>query len=69
MKPKRNTIYNPGGLYHWRRKKRLESNQDEERTWSLTCKHCDHNGTVHMTLRQLRAANLICSECGAALRR
>jgi hypothetical protein len=66
---KRNTIYNPGGLAYWKRKQKLEANQDEERVWMLTCEECEHIGTVHVTLRQLRQANLICSECGVPIRR
>jgi transcription elongation factor Elf1 len=47
----------------------MEARIDEVRTWSLTCNKCEHTGIVQITLRRLRAANLICSECGAPIKR
>lgn len=47
----------------------MESRIDEVRYWLLTCDECEHIGSVEITLRRLRAANLICSECGAPIRR
>jgi transcription elongation factor Elf1 len=69
MRPKRNVIYNPAALSAWRRRQKMEANLDEERTWSLTCRHCEHVGVVHVTLRQLRAARLVCSECSMPIGR
>jgi transcription elongation factor Elf1 len=40
---------------------------NEPRPWLLTCPSCEHIGTVHTTLKKLRAANLKCSACGAYL--
>lgn len=40
---------------------------NEVRPWLLTCPSCGHSGTVHTTLKKLRASNLKCSECGAYL--
>ncbi len=62
-------VRNPGALAYWRRKQKLEANPDEMRVWMLSCAECEHFGSVHMSLRRLRAANLVCSECGALIRR
>jgi transcription elongation factor Elf1 len=40
---------------------------NEPRVWSLTCPSCEHEGTVHTTLKRLRSSNLKCSACGAYL--
>lgn len=40
---------------------------NEVRHWDLKCPSCDHEGTVHMTLKRLKASNLKCSACNAYL--
>jgi transcription elongation factor Elf1 len=52
-----------------RRRRSIEDRIDEVRDWLLTCEDCEHVGVVAVTLRQLRRANLICSECGVPIRR
>lgn len=42
---------------------------NEVRCWFLTCRECGHEGDVMITLKRLRAANLICSGCGAPIKR
>ena len=42
---------------------------NETRVWWLTCGHCEHEGEVFTTLRRLRAANLVCSNCGEPVKR
>lgn len=42
---------------------------DDVRWWILTCEECEHVGSIEITLRKLRAANLICSECGVPIKR
>lgn len=66
-RPTRRKVYSPGGLAYWKRKQKLEASPDEVRAWILTCGACGHIGTVDCSLRRLRAANLVCSECGAVL--
>lgn len=46
------------------RKCSMEERIDEVRAWFLMCPECDHEGVVDLTLRQLRAAPLVCSVCG-----
>lgn len=36
---------------------------NEPRVWQIKCPACEHTGTVYITLRRLRQANLKCSEC------
>lgn len=69
MRPTHRKVYNPGGLSYWKRKQKLEANQDEPRVWMLTCEACGHLGSVHVSLRQLRESNMICSECGVPVSR
>lgn len=66
---RRNRIYNPAGLYHWRRKKKMEEAIDESKAWLLTCRECGHVGSLDCTLRELRASRLICSECSMPIGR
>lgn len=40
---------------------------DEVRVWHLTCRACDHEGEVTIALRRLRAARLVCTECGTPI--
>jgi transcription elongation factor Elf1 len=40
---------------------------NEPRDWTLHCPGCDHEGTVHTTLKRLRSSNLICSQCSRPL--
>jgi rRNA maturation endonuclease Nob1 len=47
----------------------MERRIDEVRYWFLRCHECEHAGGVEATLRQLRSANLVCSECGAVIRK
>jgi transcription elongation factor Elf1 len=42
---------------------------NEVRVWMLTCHECGHEGMVETTLKRLRAANLICSQCGKPIKR
>jgi len=42
---------------------------NEERCWSLTCRECGHEGVLVITLKKMRSANLICSECGVPIKR
>jgi transcription elongation factor Elf1 len=62
-------IRNWAALSHWKRKRKMEARLDEPRVWMLECDECEHLGSVHISLRRLRAANLVCSECGAVLRK
>ena len=66
---KRSGVRSWAALSHWRRKQRMEERLDEVRYWLLTCSECEHLGGVEVSLRKLRAANLICSECGVPIRR
>lgn len=68
-KPKGTEVRNWAALSHWRRKRKMEDRIDEVRFWMLTCDDCEHIGSVETTLRRLRAANLVCSECGAVIRK
>lgn len=45
----------------------MEARLDEVRYWFLRCQDCNHAGGVEATLRRLRMAKLICSECGAVI--
>jgi ribosomal protein S27E len=36
---------------------------NEPRVWQIKCPACEHTGTVFITLRRLRQANLKCTEC------
>ena len=65
----RSKIRNSGGLSYWKRKRKMEERLDEVRYWFLRCHSCEHSGGVEVSLRKLRAANLICSECGVPIRR
>ena len=40
---------------------------NELRHWDLRCPACEHEGTVYITLKKLRASNLKCSVCGGYL--
>jgi transcription elongation factor Elf1 len=40
---------------------------NEVRSWWLTCRDCGHTAPVETTLRRLRAATLVCSQCGCVL--
>lgn len=40
---------------------------DEVRVWMLTCRECGHEGEVLTALWRLRAARLVCSECGTPI--
>jgi hypothetical protein len=42
---------------------------NEVRPWWLTCHACGHQAAVTTTLKRLRAATLVCSECGVVLER
>lgn len=37
----------------------------EARDWIISCPACEHVGTVHMPLVQLRRSRFICRECGS----
>lgn len=37
---------------------------NEVRGWMLTCDACGHSAIVTTTLKRLRAATLVCSQCG-----
>lgn len=52
-----------------RRRRSIEDRIDEVRDWILTCEECEHVGCVNLSLRRLRAVNLICSECGVPIKR
>lgn len=52
-----------------RRRRSIEARIDEVRDWILTCEECEHVGGVETTLRRLRRANLVCSECGTVIRK
>lgn len=60
----RNKVRNPAALSYWKRKRSMEARIDEVRAWFLQCPECDHDGVVHLTLRQLRTRNIVCKECG-----
>ena len=47
----------------------MEQRIDEVRYWLVTCEECEHVGGIECTLRRLRSANLICSECGVPIKR
>lgn len=66
-KAKRSEVRNWGALSHWKRKKSMESRIDEVRVWELRCPGCEHEGFVTVSLRRLRASNLICSQCSRPL--
>jgi len=68
-KPKGSAVRNWAALSHWRRKRKMEERIDEVRFWLLTCDECEHVGSIEVTLRRLRSANLICSECGVPIRK
>lgn len=42
---------------------------NEVRTWFLTCRACEHEGEIVASLKRMRAANLVCSECGVPVKR
>jgi hypothetical protein len=46
----------------------MEDRIDEVRFWFLRCE-CGHSGGIEASLRKLRSANLICSECGIPIKR
>jgi len=52
-----------------RRRESIERRIDEVRDWILICDSCEHIGCVELTLRRLRSAKLICSQCGIPVRR
>lgn len=74
MMPKRDAkaqskVRNWAALGHWKRKRQMNERIDEVRGWMLTCDECEHVGFIEITLRRLRSANLICSECGVPIKR
>lgn len=69
MKPKRSAIRNPAAFSVWKRRQGMTARIDEPRVWMLTCAECEHLGSVHLSLRRLRAARLTCSECGCVFRK
>lgn len=44
-----------------------DARMDDVRVWMLTCADCGHMGSVTIALRHLRAATLVCSECGVPI--
>ena len=44
---------------------RARARLHEAREWIIACPACEHVGTVHMPLVQLRRSNFICRECGS----
>lgn len=62
-------VRNWAALGTWKRRRQMNERIDEVRYWFLRCKECEHSGGIEATLRKLRSANLICSQCGVPMRR